>query len=450
MKTNLNLLFNKTYYDFFDNTSRPDFNKDHFLDEMKKSLEGKNKALFEADFYYKDDYVENPCVKKEHCFDLKTTYPGAIIGIGYTHGTGIEGLDNDINCGFSFDFVSGQPYYPATSVKGVLRSAFEHKDLITSFLPETKKDVDLNLLEKSIFGDDDEKCAGVDVFFDAVVKFVIRTDDKKKKNLLSSEYITSHGDDPTKNPVPVMITKILPNVVFEFRFNLSDSVIGEKTIEATEKKELFKNILKVLGIGAKTNVGYGALAELESLIPADNLNADDREADYNRMGVRVQEDQNDNRAVHQGGNERNEQRNNNSGHQGRNERNDQRNNSSGHQGGNGRNEQRNNSSGHQGDYGKNNFQNKNPSKQGKQKESVVYTSKEEKSEEITPKRGESYECIVKNPMGNLVTLAVGKKELTVKLKDKVESQQKIKVKPQQKIKIKIIEEGAIPEAIVIK
>ena len=53
-------------------------------------------------------------------------------------------------------------------------------------------------------------------------------------------------------------------------------------------------------------------------------------------------------------------------------------------------------------------------------------------------------------MGNLVTLAVGKKELTVKLKDKVESQQKIKVKPQQKIKIKIIEEGAIPEAIVIK
>ena len=44
----------------------------------------------------------------------------------------------------------------------------------------------------------------------------------------------------------------MPNVTFRFDFKLSDGLISKD-----QKKKLFEIILKDLGLGAKTNVGYG-------------------------------------------------------------------------------------------------------------------------------------------------------------------------------------------------
>ena len=53
--------------------------------------------------------------------------------------------------------------------------------------------------------------------------------------------------------------KIAPGCTIEFRFRLHNSVVGGKTFAANDKLALFKQILGTVGIGAKTNVGYGQL-----------------------------------------------------------------------------------------------------------------------------------------------------------------------------------------------
>ncbi len=45
----------------------------------------------------------------------------------------------------------------------------------------------------------------------------------------------------------------------EFRFKLVDTKIGNKELKKEDKLNLFKEILTTMGIGAKTNVGYGQL-----------------------------------------------------------------------------------------------------------------------------------------------------------------------------------------------
>ena len=77
---------------------------------------------------------------------------------------------------------------------------------------------------------------------------------------VGDDYITPHNNI-IKNPIPILMMKVLPDVVFEFRFKLSNIKIGEITITAEDKKHLFTKILSVLGVGAKTNVGYGNLIE---------------------------------------------------------------------------------------------------------------------------------------------------------------------------------------------
>ena len=52
----------------------------------------------------------------------------------------------------------------------------------------------------------------------------------------------------------------MPNVVFKFSFDLKDS--KSLNITKKQKEELFKSIILDLGVGAKTNVGYGALTSL--------------------------------------------------------------------------------------------------------------------------------------------------------------------------------------------
>ncbi|KIM08833.1 MAG: hypothetical protein KU29_03695 [Sulfurovum sp. FS06-10] len=85
--------------------------------------------------------------------------------------------------------------------------------------------------------------------------------------ILSDDYITPHKNRDKKtdeqgkllpneifNPIPLRFIKVLPDVEFLFDFILTDGVISKE-----QKLQLFQTILVDLGIGAKTNVGYGKL-----------------------------------------------------------------------------------------------------------------------------------------------------------------------------------------------
>ncbi|MCR5825526.1 MAG: type III-B CRISPR module RAMP protein Cmr6, partial [Oscillospiraceae bacterium] len=76
--------------------------------------------------------------------------------------------------------------------------------------------------------------------------------------LLDMEYITPHKSKfKSRNPISLM--KIKPNVRFIFGFILHDA---EKTgVSAEELCQLFRRLVLEMGIGAKTNVGFGRMVK---------------------------------------------------------------------------------------------------------------------------------------------------------------------------------------------
>jgi CRISPR-associated protein Cmr6 len=219
---------------------------------------------------------------------LKTIYPGLVCGIGYEHELDFK---NELKLGFAFDHTTGLPYIPGSSVKGKLRSAFAHTEYLKSILTDwienqinpwstrekNKKEkiindlsaliikVDWRKLEEHIFEGinymTQKKVSTykTDVFFDAFLD-----EDNTNKSFLADDYITCHQNEkhpelsPFTNPNPVRFLKVRSDIVFQFQFRLFNTPINEDLIFLAEyKKELFKQILLDLGIGAKTNVGYG-------------------------------------------------------------------------------------------------------------------------------------------------------------------------------------------------
>lgn len=236
---NLNLIFNKLYYENMGEIFKGKEGEKAF----SSSVEKYNNIIFNTTFQHEKDYVKKMS-DDVNSFILKTTYPGMLIGTGNPHGTGQ--CDEDINMGFSFDYVTGQPYIPGSSVKGMLRSYFKSApEVIEEIIGEGK--CDIKALEKEIFDDDK------DVFFDAVLY-----DGNEYGLFMGEDYITPHKE-ATKNPVPIRIIKILPDVRFEFRFMLNDGLIN-----CEEKLELFSMLIQTFGIGAKTNVGYGVFVNDDS------------------------------------------------------------------------------------------------------------------------------------------------------------------------------------------
>ncbi|MDP3453136.1 MAG: type III-B CRISPR module RAMP protein Cmr6 [Bacteroidales bacterium] len=214
-------------------------------------------------------------------FEIKTIYPGLVCGIGYEHEIGYT---NEFKHGFSFDYTTGLPYIPGSSVKGTLRSAFKISGYLESiidnmqddsFNPETSKNklkipkeykshIKWDKLEKSIFEGkeyltgDPLKSNKIDVFFDSFIYKV-----ERDMEFLHDDYTTSHRQEdgsysPLKEPNPIRFIKVRPEVTFKFQFRLSETVISnDLTLTEEIKLEIFKMILLDFGIGAKTNVGYG-------------------------------------------------------------------------------------------------------------------------------------------------------------------------------------------------
>lgn len=262
---------------------------------VKEFFDGKNQPFLK----FKIDAVQRPSYKVvSHRFQLVTTYPGLLIGSGYAHGIGATG---EFKIGFHLDYTTGEPIIPGSSIKGVLRSVFpgfteEDKEAGFDEAKVTGKEKLKAKLEKARFtwwllkGENKEKLSEgeckqlyeleqvifigknpvwlkasdverkdkcileyLDIYHRDIFHEVIISAENKGK-VFETDFITPH-ENPLKNPIPLQFLKVGPGVTFEFRFDLNaPEVYG---FDAEEKEEIFQKILTTIGIGAKTNVGYG-------------------------------------------------------------------------------------------------------------------------------------------------------------------------------------------------
>lgn len=232
----------KAYYkDYFKNLSFK-----YLLDkseEPKTEIKRRNRDLTAPNLH--QEIPNNSLVNKS--FELKIAYPGLITGIGINHEAKIEG---EFKLGVHFDWTYGMPVVYGSSVKGVLRSYFKEFYSPKDGQPSAEDAID------DIFNGGKKSIYDRDIFFDAVI-----TKADLKGRILCSDSITPHNDNPLKNPIPITFLKIAPGCVLQFRFKLVDTKIGNKELKKEDKLNLFKEILTTIGIGAKTNVGYGQLKE---------------------------------------------------------------------------------------------------------------------------------------------------------------------------------------------
>lgn len=243
----------KAYYrDYFDN-----LNFGYLLgvgQEPITEIKMRNRDLTCSDLLQTID--RNPLVKDYH-FELKISYPGLVTGVGINHEAKIEG---EFKLGVHFDYTYGMPVVYGSSVKGVLRAWFKEFYQPTEDMPSVE-DVFNDIFEGRDITEEKNANDGKkyyksiynrDIFFDAVI-----TKEDSKGRILCSDSITPHGANPLKNPTPITFLKIAPGCTMEFRFKLVDSEIDGKKFSADQKKALFEEIIKTVGVGAKTNVGYG-------------------------------------------------------------------------------------------------------------------------------------------------------------------------------------------------
>ncbi|MBK9382173.1 MAG: type III-B CRISPR module RAMP protein Cmr6 [Chitinophagaceae bacterium] len=224
-----------------------------------------------------------------------TTYPGLLIGTGYTHQSDNEA---EFKMGFYFDHTTGLPCIPGSSVKGVLRSMFPQLGRKLNELPKEKDITDiqkskiefiaelagwsrLELVEKikkvhwlelAIFeGVDLDKTKGTGDnenigIYDRFIFYNAYISGAKGNKIFETDTIAPHPD-PLQNPVPLNFLKIRSAVKFSFQFFLQD--MPGLGLSKLDIMELFKNILEYNGAGAKTNVGYGQLKFKEYLKPPE-------------------------------------------------------------------------------------------------------------------------------------------------------------------------------------
>jgi CRISPR-associated protein Cmr6 len=269
MATNLGLLYNKIYFENirWDTSVNPD-------KEIKHTFIDKNKAdetLKQKFSVYKANEAWLKVATAEG-FQLKTTYPGLLIGIGNEHEVGI---DNEFKLGFHFDHTSGLPLIPGSSVKGLLRSVFKHETLVGHLLHKNSilsveeiEKMDLKTIESELFdGIVNNKPLPMserDIFHDAYIIHSAHHDGL----FMGNDYITPHKQakrkdaalDAMASPTPLQLLKVLPNVIFQFQFEAKDS-LNYDCFTAEKKIKLFKAIITTIGVGAKTSVGYGFLVE---------------------------------------------------------------------------------------------------------------------------------------------------------------------------------------------
>lgn len=279
-KANVGWLYYQDYYrDFTHQLPREIVVKEKKIKgktDVELNYKKKNEYILSSSFIDlgKNNYFLIDMLKCNTQLCFKTTYPGLLVGAGLSHGTGAK---NDMKIGFQFDYTTGLPYIPGSSVKGVLRSMFplikemgklSEKEWTYSqrrikYIQHILKEMNFSgkqiiALTKDIFDtpalNEKDVKRRKDVFMDALI---VKSENKGSW-IMGDDFITPHKY-PLKNPVPLQFLKVLPGVTFCFSFYLYPSVIGNVIVTKEQKENIFKRILEDIGVGAKTNVGYGQL-----------------------------------------------------------------------------------------------------------------------------------------------------------------------------------------------
>lgn len=247
------------------------------LEDNEESFKQRNKDIIETKVATVNSLKLDSTLfaRGKHSFELKTTYPGLLVGTGYNHETGSKG---EIKLGFYFDHTTGLPLINGSSVKGVIREAFKQEVFIAYLLKELGVPLDETNQHEDLIneifcgqrkGKAEEKAEASlepfsiyerDTFYDA---FIIAANENGQ--IMGDDAITPHykskdrkATDLLKNPIPLLFIKVLPKVKFLFSFDLHDSKVL-KGLTADKKASLFQRILQHMGVGAKTNVGYGKM-----------------------------------------------------------------------------------------------------------------------------------------------------------------------------------------------
>ncbi len=204
----------------------------------------------------------------DQSFSLTTGYPGLLIGLGYPHGNEVDGA---IKLGCHFDHTTGLPTIPGSTVKGLLRHHLEtYWDLVK---PTDLAGDDRKTFIKAVFE------GPGNAFLDA---WPIRADESGR--LFGIEFITPHNTPPKiapfrpgspaprpatwnpddyrglTEPNPLPMLKVRPGVTYIFRFHLPQAV-GQ--VNPEQLLAVFRDLLVLLGAGAKTNLSFGVLTEPE-------------------------------------------------------------------------------------------------------------------------------------------------------------------------------------------
>ena len=212
-------------------------------------------------------------------FTLKTLYPGLLCGAGYEHEIGGKEMEDEYKLGVFFDYTTGLPVIPGSSIKGMLRSACEMRN--GNYIIDIAKELnagqraankgfnksDIEVFLKSIADNKAWHHQFIDTVFEGKIGikgisiykrdvFLDAFPIKSEGKLFGNDYITHH-ESPLKNPNPIQFLRVQPKTTYQFRFVLYDS----KNISANLKLEIFRQIILDLGLGAKTNVGYGQFSE---------------------------------------------------------------------------------------------------------------------------------------------------------------------------------------------
>ncbi|PRR77941.1 RAMP superfamily protein [Clostridium liquoris] len=287
--SNIGYLYYKEYYgnDVIKKLDKEKSNQFEYIN--RKIIKNSDASFYRYDKFTKD--IQDNLYRNKLYF--KTTYPGLIIGTGYSH---IIKAKEEFKLGLEFDYTTGLPIINGSSVKGLLRSVFysekekvqeelekEKEKYIKEVLKELKLEedyvekIDFKELTYNIFEGRYKEKDGTykpipmnerDIFFGATIDIdkTIKEMKQRDRYLLGEDYITPHGDEKEKlkNPNPIKFLKIMPDVVWCFGFDLKDKYdLDSQNTVITEgiKEKLFERIIYDLGIGAKTNVGYGRFDE---------------------------------------------------------------------------------------------------------------------------------------------------------------------------------------------
>ncbi|MBO5354085.1 MAG: type III-B CRISPR module RAMP protein Cmr6 [Lachnospiraceae bacterium] len=251
---NMNYIFNVEYF-----KDIAMLNTD--AEGLQECLQETNKEIVNFAFQKEEPLAACREMEGYQEFSLYTLYPGLLVGTGNLHEIAVAGA---LKQGFSFDYVTGLPYVPGSSLKGMLRSYFpgeageaavdeEYESMIKGLLGQ--EELDVQDLKEHLFDNND-------IFLGA---FPVPAD--KGESLLEMEYITSHRDR-FKNPNPVSMIKVKPAVKFCFSFVFSDYEKNGVKVSAKEKADLCRELILLMGIGAKTNTGFGRFSETK---PKENI-----------------------------------------------------------------------------------------------------------------------------------------------------------------------------------